>query len=190
MLADAQEVSAGSGFHGQGYPAPPRARRVPIFVWILVGLGAFFFLVIPILLLIAIPTMGNMMRHANETSAMQSIRAINMAEAQYAETYPAKGYACSLTALGGDPQSGPPSATNAQVIQQDLATGIKAGYRFTIVNCAKVAAKGIEEATSYQVIAQPLAVGKTGKRSFCSDESGQIKFDPTGGTNCTQELGQ
>jgi type IV pilus assembly protein PilA len=33
-------------------------------------------------------------------------------------------------------------------------------------------------------------VGKTGDRGFCSDQSGIIKFDPAGGTNCTQTLGQ
>ena len=44
--------------------------------------------------------------------------------------------------------------------------------------------------TGYTVMAQPLTVGKSGNRTFCSDESGQIKFDPTGGTNCTQNLGQ
>jgi len=33
-------------------------------------------------------------------------------------------------------------------------------------------------------------VGKTGDRGFCSDEGGTIKFDPAGGTNCTQSLGQ
>jgi type IV pilus assembly protein PilA len=33
-------------------------------------------------------------------------------------------------------------------------------------------------------------VGQTGNRTFCSDQFGSIKFDPTGGTNCTQNLSQ
>jgi type IV pilus assembly protein PilA len=146
--------------------------------------------IIAILMLIAIPTMGNMTRYANETSAQQSVRAINMAESQYSTTYPASGYACSLTALGGDPHSGPPTPTSAQVLQQDLATGIKSGYQFAIGNCTKNSANGTDRITGYQITATPLTVGKSGNRTFCSDESGAIKFDPTGGTNCTQNLSQ
>lgn len=146
--------------------------------------------IIAILMLIAIPTMGNMTRYANETSAVKSVQAINLAESQYTTTFPANGYSCSLTALGGDPKSGPPTPTNAEMLQADLATGVKSGYQFTITNCVKNTQNGNDRVTGYTVIAQPLTVGKTGNRTFCSDESGSIKFDPAGGTNCTQNLGQ
>ncbi|HWE85970.1 MAG TPA: prepilin-type N-terminal cleavage/methylation domain-containing protein [Terracidiphilus sp.] len=146
--------------------------------------------IIAILMLIAIPTMGNMTRYANETSAQQSVRAINMAQSQFNSTFPSNGFACTLTALGGDSHSGPPTATNAEMLQQDLAGGIKSGYQFTISNCVKNTATGSDRVTGYTVMAQPLTVGKSGNRTFCSDESGQIKFDPAGGTNCTQNLGQ
>lgn len=146
--------------------------------------------IIAILMLIAIPTMGNMTRYANETSAQQSVRAINMAQTQYSSTFPSNGYACSLTALGGDPHSGPPTPTNAEMLQQDLATGIKSGYSFAISNCVKNTQSGSDRVTGYTIMATPLTVGKSGNRTFCSDESGQIKFDPTGGTNCTQLLTQ
>jgi len=145
--------------------------------------------IIAILMLIAIPTMGNMKKYANETSAQASIRAINLAQSQYESTYPANGYACSLQALGGDPKSGPPSPTNAQVLQVDLATGIKSGYSFSIGNCTKVNNNGTDRITGYTVTATPLTVGQSGNRSFCSDQFGAIKFDPAGGTNCTQNLG-
>ncbi len=146
--------------------------------------------IIAILMLIAIPTMGNMTRYANETSAQQSIRAINMAESQYNSTYPSNGYACSLTALGGDPQSGAPTPTSSQMLQPDLASGVKSGYQFAIGNCTKVNNGGTDRITGYTVTAIPLTVGKSGNRTFCSDQFGSIKFDPTGGTNCTQNLGQ
>jgi type IV pilus assembly protein PilA len=146
--------------------------------------------IIAILMLIAIPTMGNMKRYANETSAIQSVRAINMAQSQYEATYPANGYACALTALGGDPKSGSPTPTNAQVLQIDLATGIKSGYIFSIGNCTKVNNNGTDRITGYTVTATPLTVGSTGNRSFCSDQFGAIKYDPTGGTNCSQNLSQ
>lgn len=146
--------------------------------------------IIAILMLIAIPTMGNMTKYANETSAQQSIRAINMAQTQYTSTFPTNGYACTLTALGGDQHSGPPTPTNAEMLQQDLASGVKSGYQFSIGNCVKNTQSGNDRVTGYTVMAQPLTVGKSGNRTFCSDESGQIKFDPTGGTNCTQLLTQ
>lgn len=146
--------------------------------------------IIAILMLIAIPTMGNMKRYADETSAIASIRAINMAESQYESTYPANGYACALTALGGDPKSGTPSPTNAQVLQIDLASGIKSGYNFSISNCTKVNNNGTDRITGYTLTAVPLTVGQTGNRSFCSDQFGAIKYDPTGGTNCVQNLSQ
>jgi type IV pilus assembly protein PilA len=146
--------------------------------------------IIAILMLIAIPTMGNMKRYANETSAIQSVRAINMAESQYEATYPASGYACALSALGGDPKSGPPSPTNAQVLQVDLASGIKSQYQFTIGNCTKVNNNGTDRITGYTITAVPLTVGSSGNRSFCSDQFGAIKYDPSGGTNCSQNLSQ
>jgi type IV pilus assembly protein PilA len=146
--------------------------------------------IIAILMLIAIPTMGNMTRYANETSAIKSVQAINLAQSQYSTTFPSNGFACTLTALGGDPHSGPPTPTSAEMLQQDLASGVKSGYQFSISNCIKNSQNGNDRATGYSVMAQPLTVGKSGNRTFCSDEGGQIKFDPTGGTNCTQNLTQ
>jgi type IV pilus assembly protein PilA len=145
--------------------------------------------IIAILMLIAIPTIGNMTRYGNETSAVKSVQAIFLAQTQYSTTYPSNGFACTLTTLGGDPQSGPPSATSAHVLDQGLATGVKSGYQFSITNCVKNSQNGSDRVTSYTVVAQPLTVGKTGNRTFCG-EDGAIKFDPTGGTNCSQLLTQ
>jgi type IV pilus assembly protein PilA len=47
---------------------------------------------------------------------------------------------------------------------------------------------GQDRATSYLITAVPQTLGKTGDSSFCSDEAGVIKYDPAGGTNCTQLL--
>jgi len=145
--------------------------------------------IILILMLMAIPTMGNMKRNANETSAIQSLHAISMAEIQYESTYPANGYACTLQALGGDPNSGPPSPTSAQLLQGDLASGSKSGYTFALSNCTKVSVNGQDRITGFTVTAVPQTVGKTGNRGFCSDQfGGEPKYDPAGGTNCTQLL--
>jgi type IV pilus assembly protein PilA len=145
--------------------------------------------IILILMLMAIPTVGVMKKHANETSAINSLRAITQAEIQYDSTYPANGYACSLTSLGGDPASGPPTPQASQLLQADLASGFKSGYTFTIGNCTKVTINNTDRITGYTVTAVPQAVGKTGDRGFCTDQfGGAPKYDSTGGTNCTQLL--
>lgn len=145
--------------------------------------------IILILMLMAIPTIGVMKRNANETSAINSVQAIIKAEIQYESSFPANGYACSLQALGGDTGSTPPTPQSAQLIQSDLASGYKSGYIFNITNCTKVTVNNTDRITGFTVTAVPQAVGKTGNRGFCSDENGGApKYDPTGGTNCTQLL--
>jgi len=144
--------------------------------------------IILILMLMAIPTIGSLKKKANETSAINSVQVISKAELQYESSFPTNGYACSLSALGGDPASGAPSATSSQILQGDLTSGYKSGYLFTIGNCTKVTINGADRYTGFQVTAVPETVGKTGDRGFCSDQFGTIKFDPAGGTNCTQPL--
>jgi type IV pilus assembly protein PilA len=138
-----------------------------------------------ILMLIAIPNMLNLKASANETSAIQSLRAIQEAETQYAAEYPANGFACSLPALGGVASSGAPTAQSAQLLQPDLAGGQKSGYTFNLTNCTKTTVNNQDNYTSYEATAVPQSVGKTGHNGFCLDMSGQILKDPTGGTNCT-----
>ncbi len=144
--------------------------------------------VILILMLVAIPSLLNVRTQANETSALQSMRAIYQAEVQYQSNYPANGFACSLAALGGNPTAGPPSAQAAQVLASGLETGQKAGYTFNITNCTKTTVNNQDMYTSYELTAVPQAVGKTGHRGFCMDMAGEIKADPAGGTNCTVPL--
>ena len=146
--------------------------------------------IILILMLMAIPTIGSLKKKANETSAINSVQVISKAELQYESTYPSNGYSCTLPALGGDPSSGAPSAAGAQILQGDLTSGYKSGYIFTIGNCTHVTINSTDRYTGYAVTAVPQTVGKTGDRGFCSDQFGTIKFDPAGGTNCTQTLGQ
>jgi type IV pilus assembly protein PilA len=142
--------------------------------------------IIAILMLIAIPTVGALKKHANQISAEQSVRAIQQAQMQYASTYPANGYACTLAFLGGDPHSGPPSPTGAQILQPDITSGFKSGYIISISDCQKVTVNGTDRNNSYVVTAVPQTVGKTGDIGYCSDDNGTIKEDPTGGTNCSQ----
>lgn len=144
--------------------------------------------VILIIITLAIPSYEHVHIKANETSAIASVRTLNSMETEYNSQFPAHGYACSLATLGGKQGSGTPTAEQAQLISEDLGSGSKAGYNFTISNCAKNTVNNIDQYNSYQITATPVSQGKSGNRTFCSDESGQIRFDPKGGTNCTEIL--
>ncbi len=144
--------------------------------------------VILILMAVAIPNYMNMRSQANETAAMEELRTINSAEIQYETNYPDHGFACGMAQLGGDVKTGAPSAQGAQLIPPDLATGYKSGYLFAITNCTKVTVNNQDVYTSFNVTAVPQSVGKTGHRGFCMDQTGEIKADPAGGTNCTQPI--
>ncbi len=142
-----------------------------------------------ILMVLIIPNAMKMIRSANQTSAIQTLRAIGGAEVQYSSAYPANGFSCTLAALGGAPGAAPPTAQLAQVLDPTLAsTGNKSGYTFSISNCTKVTVNNQDMFTGYQVTAVPNKVGNTGDRGFCMDENQIIKFDPAGGTNCTQPV--
>lgn len=141
-----------------------------------------------ILMTLAVPQLLKLRKQANETSAIQSVRTIGQAELQYNSAYPANGFACSLSTLGGQPNAGAPTAQAAQLIPPDLTTGQKAGYTFAITNCTKVTVNNQDMYTSFEITAVPQSIGKTGDRGFCSDENNTIRYDPAGGTNCTQPI--
>jgi type IV pilus assembly protein PilA len=145
--------------------------------------------VIMILMLMAMGTYGSMKKRANETSALNSIRVIATAETMYMTSYPARGFTCTLTALGGSPAMGDPTPDAAQLLQPDLASGYKAGYLFKISNCAKSGNGGTGHAKNYVVAAVPLTVSRTGNRGFCyNQEEGVLRYDPAGGIQCSQIL--
>jgi len=143
--------------------------------------------IIVILLLMVSANVGLVMKKAHETSAIHSLKSITTAQIQYQSDYPSVGFACTLASLGGDPSAGPPSQSALQMLPADLSSGDKAGYIFSI-KCSKSSINGTERANGYEVTAVPEAPGKSGDRGFCSDQFGAIKFDPAGGTNCTQPL--
>ena len=141
-----------------------------------------------ILMTLAVPQLLKLRKQGQELSAIQSLRTIGQAELQYNSAYPANGFSCSLAALGGDPKSGAPSAESSQLLSPDLASGQKAGYTFAITNCTKVNVNNHDMITGYEVTAVPNSIGRTGDRGFCSDENNTVRFDPAGGTNCTQPI--
>jgi type IV pilus assembly protein PilA len=144
--------------------------------------------VILILMVMAIPAMQKTIIRANETSAMSSLRMLNQMEGEYASQYPQHGFACTLAALGGKAGSGTPTPEAAQLINEDLSAGTKSGYTFAVTNCTKTTINNVDQYNSYEITATPNSVGHTGNRGFCTDENAQIRYDPKGGTNCTELL--
>jgi type IV pilus assembly protein PilA len=119
---------------------------------------------------IAIPGMREAQIHANEVSAVASIRAINTAEVSYQATY--GGYADALGNLGGaEPCT--KSAETACLLDQSLAGGVKSGYRFVAVGGSPSGG----ENTTYSVGAAPEVFDRTGKRVFCSTDKNVIRAD-------------
>lgn len=130
---------------------------------------------IPVMLIIAAIAIPNLLRAkmaANESSAVASIRTINVAEVRYSSSHNGSGYTCSLADLAGD-----------QLIDSSLASGLKNGYVFELAGCVP----GPDGASngSYHVSAHPAVKNQSGIRAFCSDESSVIKVDAGGSAqNC------
>ena len=129
--------------------------------------------VVAIILIIAaitIPSMTTAKVHADEASAVASIRAINQAEVSYMATY--GGYAESLANLGGaEPCT--KSSTTACIIDESLAAGEKSGYHFVAIGSNP--ADGMFQ--SYFISAAPVVFDRTGKRVFCSSDKSVIRAD-------------
>jgi type IV pilus assembly protein PilA len=125
---------------------------------------------IPIVLIIAAIAIPNLLRAklaANEAGAKAVIRTVNTAQVSYSTSYPARGYARELAALGPGPsnQCGEASDTYACLIDGPLANaGIRNGYRYSMT-----AVCGTDSiCTDYVVVSTPVTPGSTGTRSFCS----------------------
>ena len=135
-----------------------------------VGMGVSVFLFVP----------SQTCRACEETAAVNALRAIDKAEAQYARKYPDLGFACSLHALGGGNVASPnPQA--AGFLKQELEVGRTAGY---LVYIAERTQQG-EKVTGYKVVARPVESSGLG---FCSDQSGVTLYDPHGGDRCAELL--
>ncbi|HUA57291.1 MAG TPA: prepilin-type N-terminal cleavage/methylation domain-containing protein [Verrucomicrobiae bacterium] len=134
--------------------------------------------IILIIITIAVPKLGNAKRFAQETAAIQALKTIHTAQVQYSSQY--GRFANSLTELG-PPATGASSAAAADIIQSDLASGEKQGYKFTLTT----------NAGRYQIVAVPDTFGVTGSRTFFSDDTMVIRENngPEPATASSKELG-
>lgn len=130
-------------------------------------------IVVAIILVIAAIAIPNFMRSriaANESASVQNMRNITTANVVYSSTY-GVGYASTLATLGPPPGSGQPGQTNAELIDDVLATGTKSGYTYSYTPGNPV--NGVVD--SFQLTASPVTPGVTGNRYFYTDDSGVIR---------------
>lgn len=144
--------------------------------------------VIPIMIIaaIAIPNLLRAKVAANEASAVGSLRTIVTAETTFNDSY-ANGFSPDLASLGGD-GNGQDTCNRAELIDQVLASGVKNGYRFSYVALGQVAlSEGAKSrsctrpgAQSFEIHADPITRGTTGRRSFYVDQTGVIRYSREG----------
>jgi len=131
--------------------------------------------IIMIIAAIALPSLLSARISANEASAVQSLRTIQTSETEYATTYPNFGYSATLADLGGASSSAcVPSPTLACLIDNLLASGTKSGYNITW------AGDGLTPSVSYNLNADPIVRGTSGRRSFYTNYPGVIRYNDTG----------
>jgi type IV pilus assembly protein PilA len=143
-------------------------------------------IVVAIILIIAAIAIPNLLRSrmaANEASAVGSIRTINTAAISFNSSY-GDGFPSTLAQIGTT-GTGAVSCANAEYLDSVLTAGQKSGYTFAMgpgVTAVTTVPAGCVAGyvDGYTVTAVPSTVGTTGQRSFCSDATGVIRFDPTG----------
>ena len=133
--------------------------------------------IILIIITIAVPKYNRTQMYMRETAAIKAVQTIHQVEVQFQSQY--GKFATSLAELG-PPASGAPTAAAADLIGNDLAGGIKQGYKFTLT--------GIPG--GYQINANPETYGSSGSRSFFSDQTMVIRenYGPEPATANSKEL--
>jgi type IV pilus assembly protein PilA len=136
-------------------------------------------IVVAIILIIAAIAIPNLLRSriaANESSAVGSVRTLTTAQVTYSTTY-GTGYT-TLAQLGGAAGCTAAAAT-ACLIDPVLTLGTKSGY--TVDSQPNTGAGTTASPfNGFETNATPLSAS-TGTRAFCSDNSGVIRYNTTGG---------
>jgi type IV pilus assembly protein PilA len=133
--------------------------------------------IILIISAIAIPSYLRSRMQANEASAVSSLRMINTAAITYSSTYVNVGNPTNMADMGGaNPCTA--TSTSACLIDDSLAQGTKSGYSIVWTG------DGATPSVAYTIAGAPLVVGSSGQRMFCTDQTGVIRYDPSG-AGCT-----
>jgi hypothetical protein len=108
----------------------------------------------------------------NDASTVAAMRNILAAEVTYTSTYGSVGYTCTLSDLDGF-GGGERNEHQAMLISSGLASGKKNGYVFTLSGCSGT------PATGFRLTAAPNG-NSFGRRAFCADQSGVIRYSADG----------
>jgi type IV pilus assembly protein PilA len=153
-------------------------------------------IVVAIILIIAAIAIPNLLRSrmaANEASAVGSLRTINTAAVTFSSTY-SDGFPPSIGALGGAATITVATCNASLLIDSTLSgnggatdPSLKSGFYFHLLPGTVAITPVPTSCTAgfsdgYVAVSYPVSVGTTGQRSFCTDASGVIRFDPTGTT--------
>jgi len=113
--------------------------------------------IILVILTVALPKLTTAVRGARETGAVKAITTIHTAQVQYYSNY--NRFAASLQELG-PPTSGAEGPSAAGLIERDLASGEKGGYKFVVQATP----------TGYSISATPSQYGTSGSKTYFSDQ--------------------
>ena len=133
--------------------------------------------IILIVAAVAIPSLLRAKIAGNESSAVASLRTITTAETTYASNW-GVGYAATLSNLGGPNPCIVATSANSCIIDSGLSVApfTKSGYTFVAVGNTPV--QGVN--SGFEANATPTMVDITGKRAFCSDQTGVLRANFTG----------
>jgi type IV pilus assembly protein PilA len=112
-------------------------------------------------------------RHPNahaEASAVGSLRTLITATRGYADSHPETGYPKQLVDMQWDRRK----PETDWGIDPALASGVKAGYRFTYRPKSR---KGNGLMDAYEIFADPVQPGRAGVRHFYTNESGVVRYE-------------
>jgi type IV pilus assembly protein PilA len=142
-------------------------------------------LVIAVLLTIAaiaIPNLINSKASANEAAAVSSVRLIHSMQVAYATSYPAVGFADSLSKLGPPDSGASIGPLRAGLLDSTLGCIAQPcsqnGYNLQIDQTDG------PPVTTFRVTAVPTELGRSGHRGFCGSSAGALSADLNGGTAC------
>ena len=114
----------------------------------------------------------------SEAVTVATLRTINRLQMRYSEAHPKEGFACDLSLLKSADQPKDPRYDPTEF----LVSGTQSGYRFVVVTCHP-APTGV--VAHYQIAALPIEPGRSGFRTFCTDEFGGLWYDQDGSIeNC------
>ena len=138
--------------------------------------------IIGIIAAIAIPNLLAARRSANEGSAISSLRTLHGAQMTYGATYGSGNYAGAAAATGTTAALSELAATNVNLIDAQLGSGVKSGYAFVGGRNASTATT----AATFFFSAMPqtsTGVTATGTRKFGIATDGVMRYDSSGLTS-------